>query len=220
MEEEQLISQVNISLSIIPFINYPINSNCYLVKDCINKECIIIDPGSPNVSEVEVFIQNKELILRYIILTHEHFDHIWGLEGLRTLYNCKVVSSEICSNSITNPKKNLSVFHNQIGFSCREADIKIHKEIFKIKWGNNMIEFISTPGHTAGGICVSINNILFTGDTILNNNKTVTKLPGGDNNKLSISIKKIINRFDTNTMLYPGHGDPFFLSELKIENIL
>ena len=72
---------------------------------------------------------------------------------------------------------------------------------------------ILTPGHTPGSICIFLNNILFTGDAMLKYNKTVTKLPGGNEEESALSIKKLINEFDMSVKIYPGHGSSFLLSD-------
>uniref|UniRef100_UPI0035717572 MBL fold metallo-hydrolase n=1 Tax=Marinifilum fragile TaxID=570161 RepID=UPI0035717572 len=61
---------------------------------------------------------------------------------------------------------------------------------------------------------------LFSGDTILENIKTVVKLPGGNKYDLVNSVNAILNRFDSNVNVYPGHGKSFLLSELEIEKII
>ena len=216
----QLILPDNEMLSVKRFINSPVNSNTYLIKDSQNNECVVIDPGSPDISEIKEFILRNDLILRFIILTHEHFDHIWGLEELRLLNACKVVSSEICAQNICDKKKNLSVFFDQKGFTCKMSDITTGEEYTKIKWNLHLIELISTPGHTESSICIAINDLLFTGDTILNNSKVVTKLPGGDKNNLIISIEKIYKRFKKDTIVYPGHEDHCLLNEINVNNLI
>lgn len=84
--------------------NSPITSNCYILYN--DSKCIIVDPGSSNNNEIYDFLNLKSLTPEYIFLTHEHFDHIWGLNDLRSTYlNLKVISSIECSNAIACSKK-------------------------------------------------------------------------------------------------------------------
>jgi hydroxyacylglutathione hydrolase len=205
MSEEILISKIQ---------NFPIDSNCYIITNDIGKECILVDPALEKGASLYSNLLQKGLMLEYIILTHEHFDHISSVEYLRDNYECRVISSAICSEYITNPRKNLSIFYDQIGFSCSPADIIIIDDYVSLQWGETIIKFYSTPGHSEGGICFSIGNNLFTGDTIIRDVKPVVKLPGGNKADLDKSLKRLFEMFDGDTVIFPGHGEIFKLSEL------
>ena len=71
-------------------------------------------------------------------------------------------------------------------------------------------------GHSSGGMFVNINNVVFTGDEFIFELKTVTKLPGGDVSKVLKSYDFLKSKFDSKTVLYPGHGKHFYIEELKI----
>jgi len=89
-----------------------------------------------------------------------------------------------------------------------------------MKWYNISLHFFKTPGHSSGSICIHFRNNLFSGDTILQNSKTVVKLPGGDKEALRKSLLLIFRTFDPSTIIFPGHGDSFKLSEIKINELL
>lgn len=196
-------------LEIHTIINKPIHSNCYIVSDPF-KNCVIIDPGS-ELNDILMHNLNKNsLTPQYIILTHEHFDHIWGVNELRSHYsNLKLVCSESCSERIQHKKHNFSLFYNGIGFQTSKADITVSRFVVDLKWDDTIISLIPTPGHSDGSICIYIGseNVLFTGDTIIYKEKTVTKLKGGDNQKLKESKQMLDILFiDKNPLLMPGHG--------------
>ncbi|MEG2229009.1 MAG: MBL fold metallo-hydrolase, partial [Odoribacter sp.] len=149
----------------------------------------------------------------YILLTHEHFDHIWGVEKLREKYDCKVISSFNCSSLITDPKKNLSLFYDQKGFRCSPADMIIEDLSNPMNFQSYDIYFYNTPGHSSGSICIKIKNYLFTGDTLMENMKTPTKLPGGDQLLLQLSLDFIVCNFPKDTIIFPGHGNSFLLKQ-------
>ena len=194
-------------------LNKPIDSNSFVVYTSENKRCIIIDPGTEDSADLITFIQINNLQPEFIFLTHEHFDHIWGVNLLKDLYNAQIVCSLSCAEKIVNRKKNMSVFYNQVGFETFPADIIVNDEC-KIKWHNKILQIIETPGHTDGSICISINDNLFTGDTIIKDHKTVIKLPGGSKDKLKFSLSKIFLTFSNQRMnVYPGHGETFLLEE-------
>jgi hydroxyacylglutathione hydrolase len=191
---------------VIQIENNPVSSNCYIVfdKHCGNG-CLVIDPGSEDVNNIFSSIENNQLKVDYIFLTHEHFDHIWGADKIRAIYNAKLCCSFDTANAIINKKKNMSVFFDQIGFELNPCD-EILTDGQIIDWGEIQIEIIHTPGHTNGCICIRIDNNLFTGDTIIKGVPTVTKLPGGNKDKLQNSIKKLKQKGLDKLNLYCGHG--------------
>ncbi|HEX8278181.1 MAG TPA: MBL fold metallo-hydrolase [Segetibacter sp.] len=196
--------------------NSPINSNCYLILKESTDNCIIVDPSFGNY----VALEAKGIKIDYIILTHEHFDHIGSVEYLRKKNNCKVISTIACSDNISHPKKNLSIFYNQIGFSCASSDLHISENGFLLNWLDVGLRFYLTPGHSEGSLCFSVRNCLFTGDTIIKNRKTIVKLPGGSKEKLTESLQMIFKMHSAEFIVFPGHGETFKLSEVSIGSIL
>ncbi len=196
-------------LEIHTIINTPIPSNCYIVSDSL-KNCVIIDPGSESNDVLMHTLNKNSFTPQYIILTHEHFDHIWGVNELRSDYpGLKLVCSESCSERIQHKKHNFSLFYNGIGFETSKADITISKFVADLKWNDTIISLIPTPGHSEGSICIYIGseNVLFTGDTIIYKEKTVTKLKGGNIQKLNESLQMLDRLFlEKNPLLLPGHG--------------
>ena len=84
-------------LKVERFINELMSSNSYLVVDEVSKHCICIDPASEKSLQEVARIEENELILDYILLTHEHTDHTWGVNALLKRYpKVEVICSEIC----------------------------------------------------------------------------------------------------------------------------
>lgn len=198
-------------------LNKPIDSNSYVVYKNNCKSSLIIDPGTEDCSELICFIEKKRLMPELILLTHEHFDHIWGVEKLRKKYKCKLVASIECSDAIQHPKKNLSLFHNQKGFKCNKTDISFYREEISLFWNGCKTILFKTPGHSDGSICILIDDHLFTGDTIIRKTKTALKLPGGNKEKLINSIRKITSYSKQFDKVCPGHGESFSKEEF-LEN--
>lgn len=79
------------NLTVLKIENYPVASNCYVLYDkSQGNTCILVDPGSENCDSLERTLEEHELLPEYIILTHEHFDHIWGCNYLTNKYKCKL----------------------------------------------------------------------------------------------------------------------------------
>jgi hydroxyacylglutathione hydrolase len=191
-------------MKIIKIINQPVSSNCFIVFNENKKSCIVIDPGSEDPSVIEKIIDDQNV--DFIFLTHEHFDHIWCADRIRTKYNAKLCCSFDTAKAITNRKKNMSLFFNQVGFELKPCDVVLADEQL-IDWDGIKIEIIHTPGHTNGCICIKINNNLFTGDTVIKNVYTVTKLPEGSKEKLKKSMEKLEKKGLHKLNLYCGHGE-------------
>ncbi|MCS7123012.1 MAG: hydroxyacylglutathione hydrolase family protein [Candidatus Aenigmarchaeota archaeon] len=159
----------------------------YIIADEKTKEAFVIDPtDSKKVLDV---IEKEKLILKLIINTHSHFDHIKGNEELVKVAKAKIVAHE-------NSKINCDI-------KVKDGDI--------LKVGNIEIKIIHTPGHTNDSICLLIDDMLFTGDTIFVKSFGRTDLPTGSFNDLLNSIKKL-EKLDDNIKIFPGHdyGDKDF----------
>ena len=207
MEEEQLIFQDNFIIKKI--INSPVNSNCYVLSKIGIKECLIIDPGSIDNNTLNKYLQSNKLLPSSIILTHEHFDHIWGVNDLLNKYSLRLISNTFCKLAISNPKKNLSLFFDQVGFSITNKVECIETMNYELIWNEVKLKFIQTPGHSNGSISVLVDNYLFCGDLLIQGEKTVTKLPGGSSIILKHTLSKLKNEISPNVLIYSGHGKNF-----------
>lgn len=157
-------------------VNQPITSNCYVVYEKEDgNECFIVDPGSKNEKELLDYIGQEKLEPKFIILTHEHFDHCWGVNQLVDHYHIPIVCSEICADAIKYEKRNCSVFYdNKEAFSINQGAISIESLDNELLFGVYGIRFCNTPGHTDASISFVIGKCLFTGDTLIKDQKTVT----------------------------------------------
>ena len=114
------------ALKVVRIINQPVTSNCFLLYDReVNNDCLVVDPGSEYPDELEQLLRDLNLYPKYILLTHEHFDHIWGCNYLVEKYHSKIICSVLCSEAIQDAKRNHSLFYNQKAFQVPAADICI-----------------------------------------------------------------------------------------------
>lgn len=198
------------SLRVRQIVNNPVQSNCFIVYDPFKYEdCIVIDPGSNDNSHVEFFLSSCGLKPSYIIITHEHFDHCWGVDKIRGIYGSKLICSSVCSDRIQDAKKNLSLFYDQKGFEINAANYIISELGNKLEWHDNPIIFKETPGHTDSSISIIINNMIFTGDALIKDVRTVTKLLTGSARDQKITEEFFKSLKGKGFIIYPGHGDIF-----------
>jgi len=203
-------------ISIERLQNFPVGSNCYIIKHPVHKSCLLVDPAQGQGKQLGDYLSLQGCLPQYIIITHEHFDHISSVEHLRSQFGCKVIAAEECSQRITHAKKNLSLFRDGVGFACQPADIIVKQSPERLVWEGYELTFYLTPGHSEGGMCFNIGTHLFTGDTVMNNYNPVSKLPGGSKVKLKNSIEMLLHLFDADTKVFPGHGHPFTLASVSI----
>jgi glyoxylase-like metal-dependent hydrolase (beta-lactamase superfamily II) len=150
------------------------------------------------------FLKNSSDKERLILLTHCHFDHIGDADRLRSATNTKIAIGEFDNNSLSDPNKNLC---NLFGADLKpfSADITlIDGEIVSV--GDIEIKVIHTPGHTLGGVCYLIDDILFSGDTLFSGSIGRTDFPDGDFAILKNSVNKLY-QLPESTKVYSGHGE-------------
>ena len=190
--------------------------NCYIVGCEKTKACAIIDPGGsfPVINEKIVELGLKP---KMILLTHGHSDHIGGVQELKDKYNIPVYIHELDAEYIKNPELNhsYSLFRKIISIDYDE--LLTDGQILEL--GELKIEVIHTPGHTPGGVCFKIENIIITGDTIFNHSIGRTDLEGGSMEDIISSIVNKILIYDDEVTLYPGHNSSTSIGTEKKENM-
>ena len=203
-------------LKIERFVNELMTSNCYIVADEASKHCICIDPASEkSLREIE-YIESNRLSLDYIILTHEHTDHNWGVNSLREHFPyCKLVCSEPCNKYVKKTNRAYFLFYYDdpdYRYEIAPADILISNHEETITWIGHEIKFILTPGHSYGSMCIEVDGMLFTGDTIM---PYKPYFNGRDSNQevWELSIKSIKETYSSEIIIYPGHGENLSLEE-------
>ncbi|MFI3230291.1 MAG: MBL fold metallo-hydrolase [bacterium] len=190
--------------------------NAYFITEEETNATIVIDPGAEPERLINT-IEKNNLDLKYIVLTHGHFDHIGACDDLNKKYNAPIVIAEGEELLIEEPKNNLSTM---IGESISiKADIVLKDgDIFK--FGDNLeFKVIATPGHTPGGMCLYFEKqeVLISGDTLFKASVGRTDFPYGDSKVLIQSLEKLKVLPDT-TVVYCGHGDKTSIGSEKVNN--
>lgn len=198
-------------------------SNCYLLVDEASGHCVCIDPASEK-SEREIdFIISNGLTLDYIILTHEHTDHTWGVNALvSAIPSAKVICSEECKQNLKKEFQAYFLFYYDnpdYHYTVCSVDATTEELNWELDWCDNLVKFIPVPGHSMGSICIDINDMLFTGDALLQSKPYINKR-NGSKELFFESVKKIINTHPADTIVHPGHGEKFFLKEYQYSNYL
>ncbi|MEO8398854.1 MAG: MBL fold metallo-hydrolase [Ignavibacteriaceae bacterium] len=212
-------------LSIKKFIFSPFDENTYILFDDENKEAAIVDPGCyypTEEKELDSFISEKNLKVKYLINTHCHIDHIFGCKFVKEKYSPIYYAPEKDLPLLQNVEKQASMFGININSSPPFPDEYLTSET-KLFVGNSELQFIYTPGHTKGEFCIHCKEekICITGDVLFNKGIGRTDLWGGDYNKLIESINSKLFILSDDTIIYPGHGDESTIgSEKKLNPFL
>lgn len=185
-------------------------ANCYILAEKDNSDAIIIDPGE-EYNKIKKVIDNHKLTPKIIINTHGHIDHI----AADAKFGLPVYIHEDDVDFLIDSKKNMSAFLNMP--KAIKVEIKTLKDKDKIKLGNIVLEVIHTPGHTPGGICLKMGNILFTGDTLFYAGVGRTDFPYASQRIMVESLRKLF-KLPKNTKIFPGHGPSSTIGKEKSNN--
>ena len=184
-----------------------IGTNTYLVYDENSMEGFLVDPGAYN-SGVSDKIKDFGIDIRYIILTHGHADHIMGVEGFKNDFPGAELVANINEKGMLNDRVlNMSV---QFGDPTEiDADIYVD-DGDTMDVGGMHLEFLFTPGHSPGGMCIYIpdEKTLFSGDTLFQSSIGRTDFPGCSFEALKQSIHEKLWPLPEDTSVFPGHMGP------------
>ncbi len=195
-----------------------------------NSEALIIDPLLDE-SALHLLIDKKVNNIT-ILPTHEHYDHISGINALKKAYECKVIASEQCATNMMNPIRNASAHFEALFIFCddeiraniRSQNIQPYKayadEVFTVYksfiWNDHKIEIKETPGHSKGSVCIIIDEFFFfTGDSLIKGRPTITRLPGGSKEDYVKYTLPFLSNLPRQSIIFPGHGEFGYIHEFS-----
>lgn len=188
-------------------------ANSYTVLS--ERSALVVDVGNCT-NELSDFLNDNCDKERLILLTHAHYDHIAGADELRRKTGTHIAIGAIENDALSDKRINLSSIFG-IDVPPFNADILLNDNE-KILPGDLEITAIHTPGHTKGGMCYFVKNVLFSGDTIFRCCVGRTDFPGGSTAELRKSLERISCTFDDELKIYPGHGESTSLGYEKRYN--
>ena len=197
-------------------------SNCYILAE--DSKCVVIDPGESErlLRTLDEYGWEPELIL----LTHEHCDHMAGLDALRETYpQARFAASTVCNDGIQNTRLNMSrimevylYFRGKPGIHydpivCRPAD-EIIEENAQLSWRGHTLRLVPMPGHTPGSVGIFLDEkAFFSGDYLIPDEEPLLRFPGGDADSYEKITQPILRSLPAGMRVYPGHGEPFKLQK-------
>lgn len=191
-------------------------TNTYIIYD-EDKNAVIIDPADESFKIIDV-IKKYDLNVKYVFITHVHADHVSALNDVVSYTGAKVLCHEKDYDKFSDVKASCADILDAILQDVSNMDVyQIKEQEYSIKVGNMDFFIINTPGHTSGSIVIYEKNtdVLFSGDTIFSNSYGRCDLISGSFDDIKKSVKKIEETFDSNTKIFPGHGE-----DSNIENAM
>ncbi|WP_074515502.1 MBL fold metallo-hydrolase [Selenomonas sp. WCT3] len=207
-------------------------SNMYLLVE--NHEALIIDPHKS--MEALAVLREKGVKHIHILLTHEHFDHVTGVNWLKEQFNTTVICQKKCAESIAVAKNNrpfvffpmvedkteqekreIISFFDALPADAIKADITFAEE-YDFTWQGHEIKLVSCPGHSPGSTLINFDNIhVFTGDYVIPNTPVILRFPGGDKEIYRKKTLPVLLGMSDDLMMMPGHGEPCLRGSLTYE---
>lgn len=186
--------------------------NCYLLRHVVTGELAIVDPGADELL-IAQSVRDSGGLLRYILLTHAHHDHVGSVASLAREFG---VAAHV-------HRADVRLLHHAPMYAMRFANRRIDMpapylvldEQPGIRLGGRRIEVIPTPGHSSGSVCYVTGGTVFTGDTLLFEQVGRVDLPGADAQQIRASVDRLIQQLSPETIILPGHGKPWNVGEAR-----
>ena len=166
-------------------------TNCYIVHQEGNSQCIVIDPGY----EANTILNRTALLgleIQAILLTHGHFDHVGAVRQIAADTDCQVFLQE---NDLTLPA---AMTDGPLYYT------DLYSTTGTLSVAGLEIKVLHTPGHTPGSVCLLIGDAMFSGDTLFAGSMGRTDFPGGSTKKIMKSLKRLAE-LEGNFAVLPGH---------------
>ena len=189
-------------LQVKQIVNRVFSSNTFVLSDDEFKSCFLVDVG--DVDKV-IGILPEGAIIKGVLLTHTHFDHIYGINELyRRFPEVIVYTSEYGKEALYSAKKNFSFYHESLIIYEGNNIVVLH-ERDEIELGfEEKLKVLETPGHCPSCLTYYNDDIIFTGDSFIPGVPVVTKLPKGNRGDAEVSVGKI-NEFAKTRTILAGH---------------
>jgi glyoxylase-like metal-dependent hydrolase (beta-lactamase superfamily II) len=189
----------------------PLGVNTYVLSD-ETKECAVIDPAALYAEEKELllgYLLDNGLKVKYLLVTHLHFDHIFGVKWLASQSGASVR----CHRDDLFLLDNISGQMQAFGFPGGDAGFTPEIDSYLndgdvIVFGNQSVRVFHTPGHSPGSVVYynEAESCVFSGDLLFCSGVGRTDLPGGSYGGLADSIETKMFALPDSTVVYPGHG--------------
>ena len=191
-------------IKIKQFIAGQLENNMYLVMDEDTKSAVLID-ATELIPEITDTVKQLDADVKYILLTHGHFDHIQGVRDLKNAIRCEICALDVEKELLSDARMNVSAMTGRP--EELEADIWLH-DGQQFESAGIAMKVIHTPGHTKGSCCYFLEEqkVLFSGDTLFMESVGRADLPTGNEKDLMQSVREKVLTLPSETKVFSGHG--------------
>jgi glyoxylase-like metal-dependent hydrolase (beta-lactamase superfamily II) len=189
--------------------------NCYILHR-ENGAALVIDPGADDEVILDM-IEKQELAVQGILNTHAHYDHVGAVAALKERYGAPFFLHSADKKLLKYVNLYRKAFDGEGTVAVPGVDTFYDTIDNPFEIGDFNVEVIPSPGHTPGGVCLRIGDLLFSGDTLFYRAVGRVDLPGGDPEALSESLKRLV-LLPPYLHVYPGHGRDGILEDILVEN--
>ena len=190
-----------------------IGTNCYIFREENSSKCGVVDPGGQG-EKVSTWLMGRGLEPEAVLLTHGHFDHILGIPGLRKEWPSLPV---YCHPAEMGEGDTSRVFGQSFPTVRAFGNITPYREGDVVHVAGCSVEVLDTPGHTPGSVTLRSGDVLFTGDTLFAGSMGRTDLPGGDEEQIMRSLRRLYE-LEGDYQVLPGHEGQSTLEQERKSN--
>lgn len=192
------------------------SSNTYVCRFETGTSGFIIDPGIDEES-VLASINSLGLDITAIFCTHGHFDHIGSAAVIHEKFGAPIHLHQADLDLLKSANFQMMLARVPGRIAIPRVDVLV-EDGFKYFNGNDLIEFIHTPGHTLGSCCIRFGQYVFTGDTLYRDSLGLVNFPGEDQVTLLESLGTLWNSLPPSSFICPGHGGTATFKSIKMNN--
>ncbi|MDR2162743.1 MAG: MBL fold metallo-hydrolase [Clostridiales Family XIII bacterium] len=178
-----------------------LEANCWIIHHGENSDAFIIDPGYSYKKYIGV-VNGRKTVAKAILLTHHHHDHSGAADALARELDVPVYMHA----------GDLPYYKGRVDAVLEDGET--------LYLNGESVHVLHTPGHTAGGVCYYMpgSKVSFTGDTIFNVDIGYTHFTGGSPDDMRASLREVVNKWENDVTIYPGHGDPATMKYVRDVN--
>lgn len=183
------------------FVGGNLAANGYVIYQRDGGACYIIDPGYSPKKFIR-YIGEHQLAASGILLTHLHYDHTDGAEAVSQALDCPILMHEA----------DAFVYKGRVDTHLHDGDL--------LNLDGETLRVIHTPGHTKGGVCIMSekSRVCFTGDTLFDTDLGRSDLDGGSEDDMRDTVCRILDRWENDIVIYPGHDDGCTMKKVRQYN--